>query len=224
MNTLALQLDAFMDGLLERTDPTTAAVLRKAGAGAVVSEASPAPLRVGDAAPDFELPDQRGALVSLHGLLDRGPVVLTFFRGGWCPFCTISLRALDAITDEIGRQGAELVAISPQRADLTADTAERNALRFRLLTDKGGEVARQYGVRRDLNPELREIYRRFGHSLSEVNAGGEWALPVPAGFVIRPDGRISYAHTDGRITRRLEPDEALRAISTVKARQPEDVA
>jgi peroxiredoxin len=210
-----------MDGLLERTDPAIAAVLRKASAEGLSGPGPINALRVGDLAPAFALPDQRGGTVALRDLLARGPVVLTFFRGGWCPFCAISLRALDAISGEIRRQGAELVGISPQRAELSAATAERNALRFPLLVDRGNEVARQYGLHWELGPEMRSVYERLGHPLPEVNAGSEWALPIPAGFVIDQTGRIVYAHTDGRVTHRMEPGDALREVSRLRSREPD---
>ncbi len=218
MQTLTQQLDAFMDGLLERTDPATAAVMREATRTGMPGAGPADALRAGDLAPEFSLPDQNGAQVSLRELLARGPVVLTFFRGGWCPFCTIALRALDGIRSELRRQGAEVAAISPQRLDLAVATAERNGFQFPVLTDHGNAVARRYGLLWELGPEMRAVFERLGHPLPAMNAAHEWSLPVPAGFVIAPDGRVAYAHVDARITRRLDPRAALDAVRDLRAR------
>ena len=222
MQTLSRQLDAFLAGVLERTDPATAEILREAARSGLPGTADirVAGPRAGDPAPDFALADQRGARIGLRELLAKGPLVLTFFRGGWCPFCTISLRALDSVRAELAREGATVAAISPQRSDLALDTAERNDLKFPLLIDPGSEVARRYGLVWELGPELRTVYERLGHALPQVNAAREWALPIPAGFVIAQDGTIAYAHVDPRITRRLEPREAVRAVKDLCTKVP----
>lgn len=169
-------------------------------------------LKAGDQAPDFTLPDQTGQLVSLRGLLTRGPVVLTFFRGGWCPFCTLTLRALAAIRPKLRRQGAELVAISPETPSNAAATAERNGLQFPVLTDAGNQLAREYRLVWELDAKMRAVYEKLGHPLPKMNGNTEWTLPVPAGFVVAQDGRISYAHVHTRIDRRIEPQDALDAV------------
>ena len=212
MDGLTRQLDAFMAGLLERTDPATAKVLRQTAQALSEAGLLDGALRAGDIAPDFALPDQSGRVVSLHELLAHGPVVLTFFRGGWCPFCTLALRALERIRPELRRQGAEVVAISPQTASNAQETAERNGLAFPILADHGNAVARRYGLVWEVGPEMQAVYQRLGHALPRINGTNEWTLPVPAGFVVGRDGRVAYAHVDTRITRRLEPAAALAAV------------
>lgn len=214
---LARQLDAFLDGLLDRLDPATVRALSQAARG---HGELPGALRAGDMAPDFALPDQSGTVVSLRALLARGPLVLTFFRGGWCPFCSIALRALDAIAPELRRVGAEVVAISPQTQRNAAATAERNRLGFQLLADHGNAVARRYGLVWELQPEAQAVFERLGQELPSINGTSEWTLPVPAGFVVKRDGHIAYAHTDTRITRRLEPEAALTAVRALATAPP----
>lgn len=201
-----------MSGFRERIDPAMARtindatdVLRDSGMLARVP-------RVGDVAPLFELADPQGRIVSLQQLLEQGPVVVTFFRGGWCPFCTLALRALNDIARETRLAGAEIVAISPETSDRAAATAERNDLLFPLLADPGNSVARRYGLAWELGPELRDVYARLGHVLPTINGTNDWSLPVPAGFVIGADGRITYAHADADLRRRLEPSDALEAV------------
>ncbi len=173
-------------------------------------------LKAGDLAPDFILPNQAGKLISLYGLLERGPVVLTFFRGGWCPFCTLTLRALAAIRPKLRRQGAELVAISPETPDNAAATVERNGLQFPVLTDAGNQVAREYRLVWELDAKMRAVYEKLGHPLPKMNGNNEWTLPVPAGFVVAQDRRISYAHVQTRIDRRIEPQVALDAVQQLE--------
>ncbi len=212
MEGLTRQLEAFMAGLLERTDPQTGQALRQAAQALSEAGLLDNALRAGDLAPDFALPDQSGRVVSLHELLSRGPVVLTFFRGGWCPFCTIALRALARIRPELRRQGAEVVAISPQTTGNARETADRNGLAFPILADHGNEVARRYGLVWELSPEMQAVYERLGHPLPRINGTNEWTLPVPAGFVVGRDGKVAYAHVDARLTRRLDPTAALAAV------------
>ena len=217
MQGLTRQLESFMAGLLERTDKATSEALQKEARALAEAGLLDSALHAGDTAPDFALPDQSGRIVSLLELLADGPVVLTFFRGGWCPFCTIALRALARIRPELRRQGAEVVAISPQTKGNALDTAERNGLAFPILADHGNAVARRYGLVWELGPEMQAIYQRLGHPLPRINGTNEWTLPVPAGFVVGRDGRIVYAHVDARITRRLEPEAALEAVRELEA-------
>ncbi len=212
MDGLSRQLDAFMQGLLERTDPAIAQVMQAQAQALADAGLLDRALRAGDIAPEFALPDQAGRVVSLRELLARGPVVLTFFRGGWCPFCTLALRGLAKKLPELRRQGAEVVAISPQASGGAQQTAERNGLSFPVLVDHDNQVGRRYGLVYELGPELRAVYERLGHALPQLNDSKEWALPVPAGFVIGQDGRVAYAHVDARVNRRLEPSEAVAAV------------
>ncbi len=216
MDGLTKQLDAFMAGFMERTDPATAATLRESSMALEQAGVVERALKIGDQAPGFTLPDQTGKPVSLRGLLERGPVVLTFFRGGWCPFCALTLRALAAIRPKLRRLGAELVAISPETLKNAAATAERNGLNFPVLTDPGNRVAREYRLVWQLDAQMRAVYERLGHSLPKINGDNEWTLPVPAGFVVAPDGRIKYAHVHTRIDRRIEPQVALNAVQQLE--------
>ena len=212
MDGLTKQLDAFMAGFMERADPKTAATMQASMTALEQAGVVEHALKAGDQAPDFVLPDQTGKAVSLRGLLENGPVVLTFFRGGWCPFCTLTLRALAAIRPKLRRLGGELVAISPETPSNAAATAERNGLNFPVLTDAGNRVAREYRLVWELDEQMRALYERLGHPLPKMNGSNEWTLPVPAGFVVAQDGRISYAHVHVRVDRRIEPQAALEAV------------
>ncbi|KPH77495.1 peroxiredoxin-like family protein [Bosea vaviloviae] len=172
---------------------------------------------VGDEAPSFALPGVDGRQIMLEDLLRQGPVVLTFYRGGWCPYCNLQLRAYQAALSEITALGARLVAVSPQLPDNSLDTAGKNGLIFDVLSDVGNGVARSFGLVYALPPELREALRSNGKALSRINGDDSWELPVPATYVIGTDRRVLLAslHIDYR--RRLEPDAILGALQTARS-------
>jgi peroxiredoxin len=167
-------------------------------------------LKPGDRAPDFTLPDATGRSVSLSERLKDGPVVLKFYRGGWCPYCNLELRAYQKALPELAAVGAQLVAVSPESPDHSLSTKEKNALAFSVLSDRGGATARAYRLAFQLSPELKALYQSRGRDLAEWN-GGDWTLPVPGTFVVGTDGRIVLAHVDADYRSRLEPSEAVAA-------------
>jgi len=173
-------------------------------------------LGTGDEAPDFSLPDAGGKLVSLPCLLQRGPVVVTFYRGGWCPYCNIQLRAYQAILPQMVALGARLIAISPQRPDGSLTTAEANALTFHVLSDTGNSVARRFGLVYALPEDLRDVLRANNKALPEINGDASWELPVPATYVIADDGHIALASIEVDYRKRLEPDAILAALKSLR--------
>jgi peroxiredoxin len=169
----------------------------------------------GDVAPDFTLPNARGAQVTLSKLLATGPVVLTFYRGGWCPYCNLQLRAYQRALPEMRALGATLVAVSPEAPDKSLSTAEKNALEFEVLSDVKGEAGRAYRLFFDLSDELKTLYSAGGNDLSKWNADGEWHLPMPATYVIGTDGRVALAFVDPEYRARLEPAEIVAALRSL---------
>ena len=170
---------------------------------------------VGAIAPDFRLPDVAGNPVSLTDLLQSGPVVVTFYRGGWCPYCNIQLRAYQAALPQITALGARLVAISPQLPDQSHSTAQADALTFGVLSDVGNDTARRFGLVYALPEELRDALRSNGKALPGINGDESWELPVPATYVIAQDGRVALAYIDVDYRKRLGPEailDALRAL------------
>ena len=166
--------------------------------------------------PDFTLPDVQGGDVSLGSLLEAGPAVVTFYRGGWCPYCNIQLRAHQAVLPDMTPLGARLVAISPQLPDGSLSTAEANALTFDVLSDVGNTVARNYGLVWSLPEELRAGLRSNNKALPGINGDDSWELPVPATYVIARDGRVALAAIDVDYRNRLEPDAILAALRSLR--------
>jgi peroxiredoxin len=169
-------------------------------------------LGVGSRAPDFSLPDARGGTLSLAALLQKGPVVVTFYRGGWCPFCDLQLRAYQACLPEIRRLGAELVAISPQTPDFAAADIQKKDLKFPVLTDAHNGVARQYGLVFALSEVLRKLQTGFGNPIPKFNGDDSWELPMPGTFVLDRGGIVRLAHVDPNYMVRLEPSAILAAL------------
>jgi len=173
-------------------------------------------IKAGDRAPDFRLPDARGGHVRLRDLLAKGPVVVCFYRGGWCPYCNLELHALQNALPEIQQLGAQLVAISPQTPDESLSTAEKNELAFAVLSDAGSATAKAYGIAFDLADELRPIYARFGHALPDKNGDDSWVLPIPATYVLDTNGVIVLAFVDVDYRNRLEPAEIVAALEALR--------
>ncbi|GLK83048.1 peroxiredoxin-like family protein [Ancylobacter defluvii] len=167
---------------------------------------------MGDEAPDFTLPSAAGGVVTLSELLRSGPAVVTFYRGGWCPYCNLQLRAYQAIQPQIAAHGARLLAISPQRPDGSLDVAEKNALTFDVLSDVGNHVARRYGLVFSLATELRDALRSNGKFLPELNGDDSWELPVPATYVVGRNRRVAAVGLDVDYRNRLSPETILAAL------------
>ena len=172
-------------------------------------------LQVGESAPDFELPDIDGTPMMLSHALRSGPVVLTFYRGAWCPYCNIQLRAYQAILPVIVRLKARLIAVSPQKPDYSEKTANDNALGFAVLSDVGNVAARRFGLVYSLPLELRAALRANNKALPDMNGDETWELPVPATFVIAPRGAVALAHVDVDYRKRLEPASILKALTAL---------
>lgn len=170
-------------------------------------------LGVDDTAPDFTLAGPDGLAVSSADLLARGPLVVSFYRGVWCPYCNMELEALEAARPVIEAAGASLVAVSPQTAANSRKSVRQNGLGFPILSDPGNAVADLFGLRFALPDYLVELYKGLKNDLPAFNGDPSWTLPMPARFVIGRDRRIAYANVEPDYTRRPEPEDMLAAIA-----------
>lgn len=215
MNRLSDELRARAQASAARVSPeiraAMAAHLDELRASGIVERA----VGVGDLAPGFDLPDAAGGRVSLEGLLARGPAVISFYRGGWCPYCSLELRALEAALDGVAAVGASLVAISPNVPDEATRTVARHGLRYPVLSDLGNVVARTYGLVFALPDDLVEIYREWGFDLVAANGDDRWEIPIPATYVVGTDGTVGYAFVDVDYRRRAEPADVLAAVAAL---------
>jgi peroxiredoxin len=179
-----------------------------------IAESGVAPgLAVGARAPEFTLPDATGKPVSLARRLGDGPVVLQFYRGDWCPYCNLHLRALQTALPEIRKRGASLVAISPQAPDHSLCLTEQAELEFDVLSDVDQHVIRGYRLQFTLPADLQRVHLdAFSLDLRAQNADGSWNLPVPATFVISATGTIVFAGVQVDYRTRIEPSVILEAL------------
>jgi peroxiredoxin len=172
--------------------------------------------KAGDKAPAFTLNDPDGRPVSSEALLAKGPLVISFYRGVWCPYCNFELQALQAALPQIEARGASLVAISPQTAANSRKSQRDNQLTFPILGDEKSRVAAAFGLRFSLPDYLVELYKGFRNDLPAFNDDPAWVLPMPARFVIRPDGVIAYAEVNPDYTQRPDPTELFPVLDRLR--------
>lgn len=178
----------------------------------VQSEIAENSLQQGDHAPDFILPNALGKDVQLKDLLTQGPVVVSFYRGKWCPYCNLELQALQRVLPRIKELGASLLAISPQTPDNTLSTKEKHGLTFEVVSDVGNQAARKFGLVFQLPKDLFPVYEGFGIDLPAHNGDQTFELPIPATYVIGTDGTIVFAHAHADYTKRVDTSEIIHAM------------
>lgn len=201
-------VSAFMAGLPAADAQVVGRSFEQLHASSIAAHA----LGTGQQAPDFELPNVRGETVRLSQVLERGPVVLSFYRGGWCPFCNLELRALQARLPEMQALGACLIGISPELPDHALSTAGRLELGFEVLSDAGNSTARDFGLLYTVFEEMRPLYLKWGLDVPACNGDHSWELPVPASYVIDTGGTVRAAYVNKDYTRRMEPEAIVAAL------------
>ena len=178
-----------------------------------ISEQGSDAIKLGQKVPTFELPNPEGSLIALDDLLNKGPVVLTFYRGAWCPYCNLQLRALQTCLDEIHALGASLIAISPQVPDESMTKDEISEMDFIVLSDQDANVASQYGVAWQVPEHLLQHMRVDRNlDLEIINNGNGSVLPIPATFVLGQDGVVTWRYVDVDYRTRSEPQDIIDAL------------
>jgi peroxiredoxin len=170
-------------------------------------------LKAGNTAPEFELYDGDGMLWRSQELLRNGPLIIVFYRGRWCAYCNTQLAALQRIHSQIATTGASLVAISPQTQKHSYMTRDMHKLRFPVLSDPGNETAKKFGLVWRLSPELQTMYESIMTRLPGYNGEQSWELPLPATYIVQPDGKISFARVDVDWRQRAEPEQILEQLN-----------
>ncbi|GAA5219711.1 peroxiredoxin-like family protein [Membranihabitans marinus] len=173
-------------------------------------------IKIGQKAPNFDLPNPEGRSISLEAMLDKGPVVVTFYRGDWCPYCNLQLRALQGKLKEIHSLGASLIAISPQVPDGSLTKNEISELEFIVLSDQDAKIAEQYGVAWEV-PEFLLEHMRVDRQLDLelINNGNGSVLPIPATFILNSDGVVTWNYVNVDYRSRSEPDEIIEALKNI---------
>ncbi|CAM1506040.1 Fc.00g056810.m01.CDS01 [Cosmosporella sp. VM-42] len=167
-------------------------------------------IREGDALPEFKLPNALGQNVSSKELLAKGPVLITFYRGTWCPFCNIALAHLQKHLLEFSAKGVTLVAISPELPDTSLSETEKRGLTFSVLSDVGNGLARKLGIVWKQPDSLRPVFETFGHDLEKRNGDDSLEVPIPATLLVDNKGIVKKIYVEPNYTKRLDPEVALK--------------
>lgn len=215
--TLTQQLADQKAEFIQRADPDRVAIVESATVDLRATGIEAGALQVGDLAPDLTLPDAMGRPVRLADLWRQGPLVLVFYRGGWCPYCNLELRAWQQHVDALTAHGARLVAVSPQTPDNSLSTAEKHALVYPVLSDSDLAAAHAFGIAFQMPQSLIDMYSKIGNDLPVVNGNGQWVLPLPATYVISSHGRIAFAHIEADYRERAEPTDVVAAVARSQA-------
>lgn len=213
--TFTEEAAAFIAKGAANPDPERAAVYAVAAESVAATDILATALGVGDAAPMFVLPDAHGSMVSLDTLLANGPVIVSFYRGSWCPFCNIELRALQHELETAQAAGVSLVAISPNVPDESLGLIDKHQLTFPVLTDRNNEVARLFHLVYEMEQGLVEYYRDHDRDIASMNGSDVWELPVPATYVIDRAGIIRFAFVDLNHRVRAEPAEVVAIAASI---------
>ena len=215
--TLQAKLDAFKADFVAGKPPYNAPaeihpVMARATAELIASGQAGRALKAGDKAPSFTLNDPDGKPVSSAELLAQGPLLLSFYRGVWCPYCNMELQALQEALPAFQAAGAQLVAISPQTAPNSRKSMRNNNLEFPILSDAHNDVAAAFGLRFVMPDYLVDLYKMLKNDLPTFNGDDSWTLPMPARYVIAQDGIILYAEVNPDYTHRPEPEDMLNVL------------
>lgn len=217
MSSLKAEIDAYKAASKDKVPGEIQAIMRQATADLVFSGIANRALQSGDTMPDFTLPNQHGKPRRLSDYLADGSVVLNIYRGGWCPYCNMEMKALQAVQAEIEAFGARLLGMAPETPDKALSTAERNGISIDILSDAGNQVAEGLGLVFELPLALRPIYEKFGIDIPAYNGDKSFKLPVPATYIIGQDRVITYAFVNADYTERLEPSEIVAQLSKLRS-------
>lgn len=176
-------------------------------------------LNEGDEIPQINLPNAVGKSINVNSMLKDGPVVINFYRGAWCPYCNLELKALQQALPGIKSLGARLIAISPNTPDNSISSIEKHGLEFEVLTDTGNKIAKEFRLVFNLAEELRPIYQQFNFDIPKYNGNESWDIPIPANYIVNTDGKIVHSFVNADYTQRMEPTEIINKLKELTAQQ-----
>jgi len=202
---------------IKKNAPNEVAIFDADTESFISSGDAPQGLQVGDQLASFELPNQLGQTISLDELQVDSNIVISFYRGGWCPYCNIELCVLQQALPEFKSHGARLIAISPQLPDESMSTAEKNELSFPVLSDAGNKVAKEFGLVFTLSEQLRPLYESFNIDLPATNGDKSFELPIPATFIIDSDGVVKGAFVNADHKQRMDPSDIINVLKEIKS-------
>jgi peroxiredoxin len=209
------ELNAVRQGVAEKTPPHVVPTIEATRQRLMDSGLVEGALHPGQMIPDFEMPDATGKLVKSSDLRQTGPLLILFYRGTWCPFCNLTVRAYQEQLQPFQDRGVTLVAISPQTPDHSLTLQEKHHLKFPVLSDSGNSVARQFGIVFQMDPALKQVHELFGVDVAAYNGDNRCELPVPAAFLVSKAGKVMRSFVEVDYMKRLAPEAALQWIDEV---------
>ncbi|KAJ4286833.1 hypothetical protein N0V90_013085 [Kalmusia sp. IMI 367209] len=217
MTTLASKLEAVYTNFTASVPATVSETIDRTITDAEMKFADPVnAIPVGSKFPAFALPSATGVSVSSSELLAKGPLLVTFYRGNWCPYCNVALHSLGERLDEMHARGVELVAISPEVPDSSLSTQEKNDLKYPVLSDEGNKLARELGVVWKQPESLKPLFQQFGLDLQKQNGDDSFEVPVPATFLLDRDGIVRNRYIEGDYRKRVEPATLMEWIAQLR--------
>jgi peroxiredoxin len=211
--SLSEELEQFNRGFIEQVPEGVITEMAAATEMLQKSGLADRAVQAGQSAPEFDLPELGGGRVSLSEAVENGPVVISFYRGAWCPYCNLEMQALQNALPEIEAAGGRLIAIAPELSEHAGQIREKGNLTFPLLHDWQNGVAREYGLVFSLPESIRPIYENFGIDLAASQGNDRFELPMPATYIVGRDGVVAHAFVDVDYTKRMEPSEIIEILN-----------
>ena len=209
---LTASLKELADNSVKRHPGAAQDIMRKAIEDLEATDILKNAIKTGDRFPEFTLPNAQGEIITLSEQLKKGKVVLTFYRGGWCPYCNLELKAFQQALPQIKEKGATLIAITPETPDNSLSTKQKNQLDFEVLTSENNELARSLGLVFELPEPLANLYGKFGINLLESQGNSENELPIAATYIVDQDGNVSYHFLSEDYKLRADPEVIIAAL------------
>jgi peroxiredoxin len=213
---LGVRLKAVADEV-NRLSPEFAGVVGRMVARLEASSVGQSAPRIGEPMPDFILPDEQGTLVRLESMLEQGPVVVSFHRGHWCPYCRLNADGLSRIAPALRRLGAQIVAISPETHHYGAELKSYANAAFPILSDVDNGYALELNLLFWVGDEKREAMRAGGFDIAPYQGNETWMLPIPATFIVGRDGIVKARYIDPDYRRRMDLDLIVEAVGRLRA-------
>ncbi|WP_339844276.1 peroxiredoxin-like family protein [uncultured Dokdonia sp.] len=209
---LTASLKELADNSIKRHPGAAQDIMRKAIEDLEATDILKHAVKTGDKFPDFTLPNAQGKTITLSEQLQKGKVVIIFYRGGWCPYCNLELKAFQEVLPQIKKKGATLIAITPETPDNSLSTKEKNELDFEVLTSENNELARSLNLVFKLPEALAELYGKFGIDLLESQGNDANELPIAATYIIDQNGEVSYHFLSEDYKLRADPEVIIAAL------------
>ena len=212
MSVLAKQIEQFNNELATQVPQEVLEAFGKSIKDLKTKNIEEKSIKLGAIMPDFSLPNAKNEIIHSKEILKSGKMIIAFYRGSWCPYCNLELKALQENLSKINDKKVSLVAISPQSPDNSLTVIEKHNLTFEVLTDKDNTFAKQLGIIFELQDFVLPFYNALGINLSSFNKNDDTSLPIPAVFVVNENGIIIYKFADANYMNRIDIDELLNTL------------